>query len=88
MLKGINALDKWLVRSTWHTGHPIDLEIFYRAVKEIIAKNPDALLHESDIASYIKSSQSGKLDASDLERLAKEYSQKAELISDYVMLTK
>ena len=25
MLKGISALDKWLARSTWHTGHPIDM---------------------------------------------------------------
>lgn len=88
MLKGISALDKWLARSTWHTGHPIDLEIFYRAVKEIISQNPEDLLHESEIAAYIISSQSGKLDASELERLAKKYSQKAELISDYVILTK
>ncbi|MFZ5338206.1 hypothetical protein ACOY9O_14975 [Enterobacter asburiae] len=29
MLKGISALDKWLARSTWHTGHPIDMGIFY-----------------------------------------------------------
>ncbi|EQC0991711.1 hypothetical protein ACY2GS_004619 [Enterobacter asburiae] len=88
MLKGISALDKWLARSTWHTGHPIDMEMFFRAVKEIIAQNPDAILHESEIAAYIKSFQSGKFDASELERLATEYSQKAELISDYVMLTK
>lgn len=33
MLKGISALDKWLARSTWHTGHPIDIGIFYSAVK-------------------------------------------------------
>jgi hypothetical protein len=45
-------------------------------------------LHESEIAAYIKSSQSGKIEASELERLAKEYSQKAELISDYVILAK
>ncbi|MDM3420058.1 hypothetical protein OGV53_05255 [Citrobacter sp. Cb025] len=88
MLKGINSLDKWLNRSTWRTGHDIDLEIFFRAVKDIIAQNPETLLHEAEIAAYIKSSQSGKIDASELERLAKEYSQKAELISDYVMLTK
>ena len=88
MLKGISALDKWLARSTWHTGHPIDMEIFYSAVKEIISQNPNVLLHESEIAAYIKSSQSGKLEASELERLAKEYSQKAELISDYVILAK
>lgn len=88
MLKGISVLDKWLVRSTWHTGHAIDLEIFFRAVKEIIAQNPDSLLHESEIAAYIKSSQSGKLEEKELERLAKEYSQKAELISEYVILTK
>lgn len=88
MLKGIDALDKWLVRSTWHTGHPNDLEIFYRAVKDIIAQNPETLLHESEIAAYIKSYQSGKIEESELERLAKDYSQKAELISDYVILTK
>jgi hypothetical protein len=41
MLKGISALDKWLARSTWHTGHPIDMEIFYSAVKEIISQNPN-----------------------------------------------
>jgi hypothetical protein len=87
MLKGISALDKWLARSTWHTGHPIDMEIFYSAVKEIISQNPN-VLHESEIAAYIKSSQSGKIEASELERLAKEYSQKAELISDYVILAK
>ncbi|EPG2186033.1 hypothetical protein IOC47_12355 [Enterobacter cloacae] len=88
MLKGISALDKWLARSTWHTGHTFDLEIFFHAVKEIIAHNPNTLLHESEIAAYIKSFQSGKFDASELERLAKEYSQKAEVISEYVMLTK
>lgn len=88
MLKGLSALDKWLARSTWHTGHSTDLEIFFRAVKEIIAQNPDAILHESEIAAYIKSSQSGKLVASELDRLAKEYSQKAEVISEYVRLTK
>lgn len=88
MLKGLNALDKWLIRSTWHTGHSNDLEIFFQAVKEIINQNPDALLHEGEIAAYIKSSQSGKIDANELERLAKEYSQKAELISEYVILTK
>lgn len=88
MLKGINALDKWLVRSTWHTGHPLDLGIFFQAVKEIINQNPDVLLHEAEIAAYIKSSKSGQLVANELDRLAKEYAQKAELISDYVMLTK
>ncbi|MBE5213263.1 hypothetical protein GMW39_10520 [Pectobacterium parmentieri] len=88
MLKGINALDKWLDRSTWLTGHDLDLEVFFHAVKEIIAQNPETVLHEAEIAAYIKSSQSGKIETSELERLAKEYSQKAELISDYVRLTK
>ncbi|WP_333872087.1 hypothetical protein [Kosakonia cowanii] len=88
MLKGLNALDKWLERSTWHTGHYFDLEIFFRAVKEIIAQNPEKLLHEAEIAAYIKKSQSGKIVDGDLERLAKEYSQKAEVISEFVMLTK
>ncbi|MGK9173019.1 hypothetical protein KXR87_07285 [Yokenella regensburgei] len=87
MLKGLDALNEWLNRPTWHTGQTDDLATFFLAIKEIINQNPYILLHECVIAAYIKNSQSGKMDANELERLATEYSQKALLISEYVMLT-
>lgn len=87
MLKGINALDKWLSRSTWYTSHAIDEEIFYKAVKSIIDNNPGSLLHENEITNYITISQQGKIAADYLSVSAKKYGEKAELISDYVLKT-
>ncbi|UQZ10701.1 hypothetical protein M8G38_12920 [Providencia stuartii] len=88
MAKALEKFNTWLNRSTWHTGHPIDEEAFYKCA--YAAYREDKHLHAEKVREYIEDyvKANAPLAEDFLEARADEYAMKFETVSEFLSANK
>lgn len=80
------AFDKFLARDTWHTSHPLDEQVFYRCLHEVIG---DEEFSPDEMGDYIREQKGIERDADNpLDEAIDRWVSNAWAVRDYLSATK